>query len=241
MRFYAILSMALALAGCSTSSADLRGIELAIESGSALAAAGALTLDAVAGTDTSIAACASATACAAYPCVSHVAITLGDACPLPYGDGARGTVQVTANLTSADHAQLSSTFVDAIAGGRALAVVSATSVTVDRSGAALSVRYTGQDVNTGAATLAAQSSWTITVDGGVYTIDGTDQQTGTSIDQLNVRGARLEPSCRRNPVAGEATLQHVSLLSIKQASIAFHAACDGNVDVGGDTLPLAHD
>ncbi|MEO6952058.1 MAG: hypothetical protein ABI321_09610, partial [Polyangia bacterium] len=67
----------------------------------------------------------------------------------------------------------------------------------------------------------------------VLSMSGSSQATGGSVDQIEVSGAVFDPSCGLNPVAGQATVQHVALTSIQQVTVHFHALCDGKVDVGG--------
>jgi hypothetical protein len=105
------------------------------------------------------------------------------------------------------------------------------------------VTYTGQDVDTTSSTLAAQSTWTVKVDDqgttdpsdDVTTVDGVVQNAGFGAENITVTGAELTPACRANPVAGTASVQSVSITSITQDSVSFHAACDGKVDVEGST------
>jgi hypothetical protein len=100
----------------------------------------------------------------------------------------------------------------------------------------------------GLVALAAQSDWTVNVDSANtpapgddrYTVTGTQQGgSGFGGGQLNVQSVVVDPACKLNPISGSATDQQVSLTSIRQFTLDFHAACDGkaNLDRGG-TVPL---
>jgi hypothetical protein len=114
------------------------------------------------------------------------------------------------------------------------------------------VAYAGQNVSVSSgATLAAQSAWTVDVDDhgspadpadDVYTVDGAQQgaSTGTiAVAQVSLTGVKLDPSCRRNPVAGMGVIQQVGTSMLEEDTITFHSACDGKVDVRG-TLGSIH-
>jgi hypothetical protein len=190
-------------------------------------------------------ACASVkTACAAYPCNGEVVITLGSGCPLPIGGEATGTINVSGSWSSETSSTMSSTFVNVKAGTQSQTVADASNLTVTRSSDGVQVRYTWQNVNveSGVQTLGAQSVWTTDVDfagtpedpaDDIYTITGADQAASANISQVSASGVVIDPSCRKNPIDGTATVQKVSGISIYQATIRFHAACDGKADVNG--------
>jgi hypothetical protein len=190
-------------------------------------------------------ACASVrAACAGYPCDGEVVITLGSGCPLPLGGEATGTIEVSGSWSSEDSATLSNTFIDVKAGTQTQAVVDASNLTVTRGTDSVQVRYTWQNVNveSGVSTLGAQSLWTTEVDlsgtpddpaDDVYTITGADQSASINVSQISASNVVIDPSCRKNPIAGSATIQKVSGVSIYQATIRFHEACDGKADVNG--------
>ena len=105
---------------------------------------------------------------------------------------------------------------------------------------------------TSGATLAAQSAWTVDVDGkgtagdpsdDVYTIDGAQQGVGASsganVAQVTLTSVLLDPSCRDNPIAGSGIIQQVGSSSLEQVTVHFHSACDGKADVQG-TLGGTH-
>ncbi len=193
-------------------------------------------------------ACASASqACTTYPCTSNVAVSLGGGCPLPLSsDGtASGTVQVAGTWQSAGSATATMTYVDAVASGHSVVVVNTDSITLDGApGSTMTVTYSGAHVHTsGASALTASSSWTVTVDGSDpaslrYTVSGADQQAGLGAKQISLSNIVLDPACRANPTSGSAVIQDVSLTSIKNVQIQFHAACDGKAEVDGRTMPL---
>jgi hypothetical protein len=223
----------LALVGCikTGGDVDLRPMEVAIGAAASLGHASTIAMNAMSAQT----ACAQVTrACASYPCSDGaVTITLGADCPLPLGGAATGVVSVTGTWQSATQATLSSTFTNVLAGANETVVVSATNVTATPT----SVSYTGQDVQAqGASALAAQSTWNVSLDGSKrYTISGTQQagSGGGAASQLNVSGVVLDPACTLNPVAGSATIQDVGGLSVSQANITFHSACDGKAQADG--------
>src|SRR5262249_47037326 len=152
---------------------------------------------------------------------------MGSGCPLPLGGEASGTVHVTGSWSSADSATQSADFVDVKAGTKSDVVVNASNLTVSRSTNQVSVRYTWQDVSVqnGVSTLSSQSSWTVNVDGAgtpddpfddIYNIDGTDQGVSSQVTQVSASGVIVNPSCRKNPIGGSATIQKVSTLTIVQ-------------------------
>ena len=98
-----------------------------------------------------------------------------------------------------------------------------------------------------AETLGAQSSWTVEVDGAatpedpsddIFTISGVDQGVSTQVSQISASGVVIDPSCRKNPIAGTATVQKVSGFSIVNATVRFHQACDGKADVNGAAVSM---
>jgi hypothetical protein len=234
----------LALAGCIGGSADIRQVEVALGTASAVAQPMAIANLAVAGPVV----CASASqACATYPCTSNVAVTLGGGCPLPLSaDGtASGTVQVAGNWQSASSATATLTYVNAVAGGESVVVVNTDTITLNGApGSTMTVTYSGAHVHTsGASALTASSSWTVSVDGTDpasmrYTVSGADQQAGLGAKQTSLTNVVLDPACRANPVSGSAIIQDVSLTSIKNVQIQFHAACDGKAEVDGRSMLL---
>lgn len=237
------LVFATALAATAACGSDLRAqirpVEVAIGSASALGQTSAIATSAMRGTT----ACATvATACPTYPCEGKVELAYGADCPLPLGGTASGTVSVTGTWKSADSATVRTTFVDAKAGDKNVVVTSATNLTVSRSANTTSVNYVGQNVSVrGSAALAAQSVWTVSVDNkgtadkpadDTYRVTGTQQAAGgSSTQQIVVSGVVLDPACRLNPTDGTATLQEVSGLSVNQLMVRFHATCDGKADV----------
>lgn len=236
----------LACAGCSfgSSSADLSSLEVALVAGSSIGHAAALAASSMGGAT----ACATVTqACTSYPCSGSTSEMLGDDCPLPLGGVGTGSVVVSGTWTTPDDATLMMTFGVAVGDGK-VAVRQAAGVSVKgASTGTRTVAYAGQDVAVDSGTaLAAQSSWTVSIDDhgtpgdltdDVYTLSGAQQGAGTSqTGQVTLTGVVMDPACRKNPIAGSAIIQEVSSSSIEQDTVRFHAACDGRVDVGGALL-----
>lgn len=236
--------LALALGGCikTGGAVDLRPMEAAIGAAASLGHATTIAMNAMAAP----VACAEVTrACASFPCADgEVTITLGSDCPLPLGGAATGVIDVTGSWMSATQASLSTTFTNVqTVGARSSVVVSATNLTATQNG----VDYTGQAVDVqGASALAAQSSWHVAIDtNGHYTINGTQQGGSGSgaASQLDVSDVSLDPACTLNPVSGSVVIQDVGGLSISQANVQFHSACDGKASADGQTVSvdfLAH-
>jgi hypothetical protein len=144
---------------------------------------------------------------------------------------------------------MNETFVgDGVAEGKiALTQAEGVSVKNPTMSHTITIAYVGQSVSVGGSqTLAAQSAWAVNVDtrgtadpsDDVYTVNGSQQGAGsTGEGQVAVTGAVLDPSCRRNPIAGSATVQQVGtgggLGAIQEDYVTFHSACDGNADVVG--------
>jgi hypothetical protein len=256
MRGTIIIALAAAsstAAGCfgSDNSHQLDSLSAALAAGSSIGHASSLTVGSMSSGGV---VCASHTpACSTYPCNASTSLTLGPGCPLPLGGNGSGTVIVTAVWSSDGEGTLNETFVgDGVADGKiALSQAEGVSVKTPASGATtgndITVAYIGQSVSvTGTQTLAAQSAWVVTVDDkgtsdpsdDVYTITGSVQGASTSSDgQLAVTNAVLDPSCRKNPISGMATIQQVNatagLGAIEVNVVTFHAACDGKADVVG--------
>ncbi len=233
--------------GAEEEPSNLRSLEVALASGTALAQTASIALQAMAGQSL----CASVvTPCTTFPCDGEVSIALGNGCPLPLGGVASGTVTVTGNWSDANSATLSSQFVNATSGGRDVVVVSATALIVRQTGDLVDITYVGQNVEVqGEVAVADQSSWTLEVDtagtagdpaDNTLTVTGTQQSvTGSDTVQLAITGAVISPDCRLNPIDGRATLQEVGGLNINMQTIEFHPACDGQADsLFGGTLPL---
>jgi hypothetical protein len=239
-RWLVVSCLASALGGCirTGGAVDMRPMETAIASAASLGHASTLAMTAM--QQTSAVACTQVTtACTTFPCQGAVTITLGNDCPLPVGGVASGTVQVTGMWSSATSAKLSTTYsnVKVAAGARNSVFVSATNVTATPT----SVSYTGQDVQVqGAAALAAQSSWDVSIDSmGRLTVDGTNQFASSGhTQQTHVSSAVLDPACTLNPVSGSATIQDVGGLSVSQAHVTFHSACDGRASADGANVML---
>jgi hypothetical protein len=228
----------LLLVGCTGNSGNYTKLESALATGGAVGYTSALAIDGIGGTP---ATCVSVTAgCTTFPCDGSAKVALGTDCTWPLGAGAAGEVDVSAHFTSADSSTVSSTFVGATAGGKAVAVVSTKSVTVSRSNGTLTIQYVQQNVDTSSTTLGAQSSWTVAVAAdGTETLNGSDQAAGTTTDQLSLTDVVISPSCKLNPTGGSAVVQHVSLTNITNTTVKFHSACDGKADADGSSITLS--
>jgi hypothetical protein len=242
-----IMNLCVCITGCSPSSTDIKPLQSGLAAAVSLGQSSTLAMEAMVST----AVCASVTSgCSSYPCTSGaVTVTYGSGCPLPLGGEASGTVQVSGSWQSDSSATLADTFVGVQAGKRSTVVVNASNLTVTRAMNDVSLRYTWQNVNvqSGIETLSAQSSWTVDVDLGMtpddpsddtYTIAGTDQGVSGQVSQISANGVVVKPSCRLNPVAGSATIQKVSTVTIVQATVNFHSVCDGRAEVDGQSMAL---
>jgi hypothetical protein len=213
-------------------------MEVAIGVAASLGHSSSLAMNAIAMTQAST--CVTVNkACTSYPCDGAVTIALGPACPLPLGGAASGTIQVSGTWQSSSQATLkSTTYTSVQVGGHGSVVTSASNLSASSGG----VVYTGQDaVVQGGTTLAAQSSWDVTIGSdGKYSISGTQQGGSGSgaASQLSVSGVVLDPACTLNPVAGNVVIQDVGGLSVSQANITFHHACDGKAEADGKSVSL---
>lgn len=240
MRVLVVLTVA--CAGCfGSSDVDISAVEIALVAGSSIGHAADVGN---AGMDGSTACVAVTQPCTSYPCNGAASLTLGSACPEPLGGVGTGSVAVSGQWTATDTATLMLAFSIAVGDG-SVALSQAIGVSVKPAAMGnLTVAYTGQNVSVSSgATLAAQSSWTVAVDekgtpadpsDDVFTINGAQQGAGsTGTAQVTLTQVVLDPSCRKNPIAGMAVLQQVTTSSLAQDTLSFHAACDGKVDVGG--------
>jgi hypothetical protein len=248
-----LLALLVCAAGCSfgTGSADLSSLEVALVAGSSIGHAASIAAASMGGAT----ACATVTqACSTDPCSGATSVSLRDACPLPLGGVGSGSVVVGGTWTTPDDATLMMMFGVAI-GEDQVALRQAVGVSVKSTSTSTgtgtrTVAYAGQDVMVDSgATLAAQSSWTVSVDDkgtpgdpadDVFTLTGAQQGAGTGQSgQVTLTEVVLDPSCRKNPVSGDAIIQQVGTSSIEQDHVHFHAACDGKADVQG-TLGGTH-
>jgi hypothetical protein len=228
-----------AIAACG-SSVDISPVEADIDSASQIGLTASVAMSAMSST-TSVP-CAQVTqACTSFPCANGaVTITLGAECPFPIGGAGSGSVTVTGSWTSATSATLSESFTNVQVGSTASVVTSATSITATPG----SVTFTGQNVNVnGAAVFAAQANFTVNSNGAGqgFTVSGSDQIVSGALSnsQVSLEDVVLSPSCTENPTGGSATLQSVNGLHIQNDTITFHSACDGKVEVNGNTQPLS--
>jgi hypothetical protein len=235
--------------GCSPNSSDIRPLQSGIAAAVTLGQTSTLAMQAMAASSTYVCAAVKTGCSANYPCNGAVTVTYGSGCPLPLGGEASGTVEVSGSWQTQGSATLSDTFVGVQAGNRSTVVVNASNLTVTRSMNDVSARYTWQNVNvqSGVSTLSGQSSWTVDVDfantpddpsDDIYHVTGADQGVSTQVAQISANEIVVDPSCRKNPISGSATIQKVSTTSIIQSRVSFHSACDGKADVDGDSVAL---
>jgi hypothetical protein len=238
--------------GCfGSNNADLSSLATALVAASSIGHAASITVGSMSSGGV---VCAGQTpACNSYPCNASTSVTLGPQCPLPLGGAGSGTVIVTSVWSSQGVGTLNETFVgNGVADGK-IALSQAEGVSVksppmgNMASNMITIAYVGQSVSIGGnQTLAAQSAWAVNVDDkgtadpsdDVYTVNGSTQGAGTGgTGQLAVTGAVLDPSCRKNPIAGSATVQQVGtgggIGGIQEGLVSFHAACDGDADVAG--------
>ncbi|HEX9104248.1 MAG TPA: hypothetical protein VF997_18690 [Polyangia bacterium] len=239
-----LLASALACGGCfGSSDADLSGIEVALVAGSSIGHSASMTAAAM----SAPVACVSVTqpCSATYPCSGVAAVTLGDACPLPLGGVGSGQIAVSGSWAATDMATLGMMLGIGVSDGK-VAVSEAIGVKVTTSMGHQTVAYAGQDVSVSQGAALGQSSWTVDVDGkgtpgdpsdDVYTINGASQGaaagSGAQVTQVSLTTVVLDPSCRKNPIAGMGVIQQVGSASLGEVVASFHAACDGKVDVAG--------
>jgi len=253
-----LLPFALVCAGCfGSSDADLSAIETALVAGASIGHSASMTAAAM----SAPVACVNVTqpCSASYPCSGVASVILGDACPLPLGGVGSGQESISGSWAANDMATLGMMLGIGVSDG-SISVSEAIGVKVTTSAGHETVAYAGQDVtvNTGAA--LGQSSWTVDVDGkgtpgdpsdDVYTINGASQGAaagqGAQVTQVSLTTVVLDPSCRKNPIAGMGVIQNVGSSSLGEVVARFHAACDGKVDVAGalggshaQTLKLFH-
>jgi len=216
---------------------DLRSLEVSLGSAVTLGQSASIALNAMRGSGE--VRCANVvTACTDYPCAGEVEVVYGSGCPLPLGGEAVGVTTVTGTWSSENDAVLDFTFTDVRIGERGTIVAGATTIDASQADGITTVEYTGTQATTrGALSLAAASTWDVVVDDSgtptdpsddTYTIDGTNAGAGgASGGALTVDGALVTPDCRRNPVAGEASITSAGVTNIRTDDITFVSSCDG--------------
>jgi hypothetical protein len=244
-----LLVIVAASSGCfGGSDADLSGMEVALVAASSIGHSASIANAAMNGPMACVAVTQGCSA--AYPCNGTAGITLGTTCPLPLGGAGNGQIAVSGSWTASDRATLGMMYGIGVDDGN-VSVSQAVGVKVAADNGHSTITYAGQNVSvTTGATLAAQSSWTVDVDArgtagdpsdDVFTVDGAQQGASTGgTGQVTLTGVVLDPSCRKNPVAGMSVIQAVNGSSlIQQDIVTFHSNCDGKVDVKG-TLGGTH-
>lgn len=245
-----LLSLGLLSVGCfGSSDIDLSGVEVALVAASSIGHSASMTSAAM---DAPVACVAISQPCSTtFPCNGVGAVTLGGACPLPLGGVGSGQVAVSGSWSATDTATLGMMFGIGVSDG-SVSLSEAIGVKVSTSMGHQTVAYVGQNVTVAQGAALGQSSWTVDVDGkmtpadpsdDVYTINGGSQAAaaggGATVAQVTLSGVALDPSCRKNPVAGMAVIQAVGSSTLQEDLVTFHPACDGKVDVRG-TLGGTH-
>lgn len=229
-----ILLCSLSFAACESPDTDPIGVVLG--TGAPLGFVSLLAMDAARGEP---AACASvASTCDVFPCAADVDIAIGDACPMPIGDGLSGTVHVTGAWSDASNAILG---VD-VSEVEGLRFEGAAGLIVDDDGERVDVIWAmeGVEIDEGAEDEVdvGQSAITIRVERGaesgfdddVIDLNGVQQVVKDDvITQVTVTGATFTSACRANPTAGEAVMQRVDSdgSDVSVVAVEFHASCDG--------------
>ena len=245
-----LLSLGLLCGGCfGSSDIDLSGVEVALVAASSIGHSASMTGAAM---SAPVACVTISQPCsAAFPCNGTGSVTLGTACPLPLGGVGNGEVAVSGSWAASDMATLGMMFGIGVSDGN-VSLSEAIGVKVTTSMGHQTVAYTGQNVSVSQGAALGQSSWTVDVDSkmtpadpadDVYTINGGSQNVaaggGAQVAQVTLSGTVLDPSCRKNPIAGMAVIQAVGSSTLQEDIVNFHAACDGKVDIKG-TLGGTH-
>lgn len=183
-----------------------------------------------------------------FPCDGSVEITVGEDCPLPLGEDAQGLVVVHGSWSDAGAAQLSADYTDIVVGGRGLLVVEASSFSVsyDPNGSMpTEVDFSDTTVELAGSQglYVGSSSWSVSIDpmetpsnprDDVFTIWGSDTTVeGTGTQTVDIDDIVLDPSCRRNPIAGTGDIVTVAPGRIESLDVTFHPDCDGRAEVDG--------
>lgn len=241
MRFTGLLLLPpLFLLGCA-SAPDPELLEVGLATAASVGRVTTLALAAAEGIETG---CGDvAEPCAGYPCERVVEIVLDEDCPLPLMGAATGTIAVEAELHDAERATLDFSVVDVSFGTRAPIAVSASDLEARRfDGETLYIDFSSSDTRVLDESLVGVDSarWELTVQlagtpGDVtddtIVVDGSFENIETAnIQTVTVDGARLDPSCLANPIAGSAALDSSALLRSNDWDVAFHEECDGRAD-----------
>jgi hypothetical protein len=239
-----LLPLALVCAGCfGSSDADLSAIETALVAGASIGHSASMTAAAM----SAPVACVNVTqpCSASFPCSGGASVMLGDACPLPLGGVGNGEESVSGSWAANDMATLGMMFGIGVSDG-SISVSEAIGVKVTTANGHQTVAYAGQDVTVNSGAALGQSSWTVDVDDkgtpgdpsdDVYTLNGASQGVaageGAQVTQVSLTTVVLDPSCRKNPIAGMGVIQDAGTSSLGEVVAKFHAKCDGKVDVAG--------
>lgn len=236
----ACLATCLALAsGCGLAGGnnDLRPLEVSLASATTLGQSAAIALSAMRGSGEVT--CAAITrGCTEYPCEGEVLITYGPGCPLPLGGEAIGVTTVTGTWSTASSAQLDFTFTDVRVGERGTVLAGATTIEASQLEGITTLEYTGSNASVrGGVALAAASVWDVEVnDSGTpgdpsddsYVVDGSSTAAGgVAGGSIGVEQALITADCRRNPIAGEASVTEGGITNIRTDEIVFLSSCEG--------------
>jgi len=236
--------LVLATAGCLDTGGDgvdASPAENVIGTAVPLAHAGTLAMAILAGSPTP---CAEVVAgCSTPPCAVEVGVRVGDGCHLPIGaDAATGRVPVTGTFSTPDDANLIAVFHDVDVDGSRV-IFRRGAFTVTRNGDLLNMAYGNQGLELTEPTVSVeQAGWAVAVDTASTPGDTTDDRmelsgaqqliVGANVTQVALAGVVISPDCKLNPTAGTATIEKVGDSSGEITTLRFHAACDGEADVG---------
>ena len=216
---------------------DIRPVEVGLASAVTIGQAAQIALSAMS-TSGEVRCATVVTQCADYPCEGEVLITYGSGCPMPLGGEAVGSTTVTGTWSSENQAALDLTFTDVEIDGRGTIVASATTIEASQADGVTTLEFTAANAQTrGLGTVAGATTIDVTVnDSGTpedpsddsFTVDTTVAGASAgAANTLRIDEVLISPDCRRNPVAGEASIVEAGVTNIRTDDITFHSSCDG--------------
>ncbi len=248
MRATTLLLLAVAATACRP--IDVSPVTTVLDASVALGLAGSIAMTAIAGESPD---CVTLTpACTSAPCAARVEVSVTEACPLAIGAGSGSTVILDGDWTDANTGTFVPDLTSMVGVEDGAVQLALGAVVVTRDDDDITVVFAEQGVDADdsgdAEANVDQQGWLVTVHLGGTPADPTDDalelsgagQTAAASDggddsaavrQLVLALTVTDPSCRANPVSGNATVSDVGDAGGEQTSLLFHEECDGKADV----------
>lgn len=247
---------------------DVTPVTSVLDASVALGLAGSIAMTAIAGEGPG---CATLTPeCTAAPCAARVEVAVSEACPLAVGASSGGTVILDGSWADENTGTFTPdlTSMVGVEDGAVQLNLGAVVLTRDEDEVTVVFAEQGVEADEGGDADADvdQQGWLVTVHLGGTPADPSDDaldlsgagqsaaassgsEDSAAVRQLAIALTVTDPSCRRNPVSGSATVSDVGDANGEETSLLFHEECDGEADVVvssadptkiGSSIPLGY-